>query len=319
MMNRRSTNRIWPLIALLAVNGVLFVAAWSVALSWQYGGLLGIAAAAAAGGFTWGQFLTIALRIAMHPRPSPRHWLWAVAFLVFGSVTFCGLELFLDPWIRESDRATFLGILLAKQIPALLSLTAVGILILVLLRLSIWPFRGFLGRWTAIEREQGPGRESRQYSLAEIFFVTAGVAAACWLGRSLFDASLSVPLVQGAALLLAALPTALFAAALSRQRAPWRNFVLACTWVVGMSLLLMQPVAVANESIDLLVQWTGWRPMNPWSVESLTAAAAFTGAVASATRLNWIALALLATRRDESTESQSLSSPARLTPPAAPR
>jgi hypothetical protein len=160
---------------------------------------------------------------------------------------------------------------------------------------------------------------SRQYSLAEFFFVTAGVATACWLGRSLFDASLSGPLIQGAALLVAAFPTALFAASLSRQRSFWQNFLLVCAWIVGMSLLLMHPVAVANESIDLLAQWTGWRPMNSWSVETLTTAASFTGTVAIVTRLNWLALASLACRRDGSPQSSAACTSARLTPPAASR
>jgi hypothetical protein len=226
------------------------------------------------------------------------------------------LQLLFDPWVE--DHESLLRVILARQIPALLSLTAVGILLLIWLRLAIWPVRRFAGRWLAIVPERSE-RERRQYSLAEFFLVTAGVAVACWLGRSLFDASLSAPLVQGAALFLAALPTALFVVALSRQRSLGRKAGLACLWVVVVSALLMPLVAAAHEFLDLLAPWTGWRPLNPWSLETLATAAAFTSGVSIAATANWGALTSLGRGSASPQATPMIASPARLTPPAAPR
>ena len=145
------------------------------------------------------------------------------------------------------------------------------------------------------------------------------MAAACWLGRSLFDASLSAPLVQGAALFLGALPTALFMIAVSRLPTLRRRLGLACLWVVVVSVLLMPLVAVANEYLDLLAPWTGWRPLNTWSVETLITAAAFTIATSIAARANWGALRSLRRRSQISLSTPRIASAARLTPPAAPR
>lgn len=304
------------LFALVGANFALFATLWAVALSWRRGG--GETVASAAAGLTLAQFLVIALQIALHPRPTPRHWLSATALVVLGSLTFCMLRLYVDHrWLY--DQGALLSIVLADVIPALLSLIAVGVMLLVLMRLMIWPLNRLVGKWAEPQLGQEPASESRQFSLAEIFLVTAGVAAFFWMGRSLFDASLEGPLVHGTILFLAALPMALFVVSLSPKRSSGRNHALIAAWAVLQSLLLTPATAMINEQARLLVPWTGWTVLEPWSLHTWSIAAGFTGTVAIATRLNWLALGLLSRPGEGTAHASPHSAPARLTPPAPPR
>ena len=304
------------LFALVGANFMLFATLWAGALSRLRGD--GEIVASAAAGLTLAQLLVLALQIALHARPAPRRWLSAVALIALGSLTFCMLQLYVDPrWLY--DRETLGSAVLADYLPALLSLIAVGVMLLVLMRLMIWPLNRLVGRWADSQLGQEPASDSRQFSLAEIFLVTAGVAAFFWMGRSLFDASLEGPLVHGMILFLAALPMALFVVSLSPKRSAGRNHAIIAAWAVLQSLLLTPATAMINEQARLLVPWTHWTVLEPWSLHTWSIAAAFTGTVAIATRLNWLALGLLARPGEGTAHASPHSAPARLTPPAAPR
>ena len=166
----------------------------------------------------------------------------------------------------------------------------------------------------------------RQFNLAEIFLVTAGVAVSCALGRALFDALLTGPLIGGAILLAAALPTMVAAFVLCSGRSGWRQWGILLAWAGSITLALSPVVSFAHNELGLLAQSIGrWTTLAPLSLRTIAIAAAYTMAVALAAGFNWRALARLGLRCQVRLRAalplaaDAIGSPARLTPPAAPR
>lgn len=275
---------------------------------------------------TFGQFLVLAFYVALHARPAPRRWLLALALIAGASLAYCTMSLLFElRWL--ASRWLDPTYVLFTQLAFLLSLIAVGMLLLILMRLAMWPWRRLFG-WRIEWEDQAAIGDTRQFSLAEIFFITAGVAVSCTLARALFDAMLTVPLVYGAILLAGALPTFVATFVLSAGCGRWQNWSVLLVWSCLVSLALTPLVAWVHNELGLLNQWIGgWMILLPWSPRALAIAAAFTLAVAFSGRLNWLALARLGLRCRAglnhalvpATAIDTVDSPARLTPPAPPR
>ncbi|HUE70960.1 MAG TPA: hypothetical protein VMP01_08725 [Pirellulaceae bacterium] len=315
-------------LAVLAPNAALFLVAWTVLFGcehfrWlrRYDEIL----AAVAAGISISQFLVLAFFLALHARPVPRRWLLAVAVIAGASFAYCTISLLfqLHSLIRRWIDPTFA---LFNQVALLLSLVAVGMLFLLLLRLAMWPCRHFLGWRVAWEEQEAGG--TRQFSLAEIFFITAGVAVSCALARALFDALLTVPLVYGAILLSAALPTLLATFVVAPGSGRWRAGSVLLVWSCFVAILLTPALAWVHNELGLLDRWLGrWTTLQPGSPHALAIAAAFTLAVMFTGRLNWLLLARLGLRYRAgfhqalvpASATGTVDSAARLTPPAVPR